>query len=85
MNLAHYLETSARCFPRSPVLHEKDRTTTYGELNEAANRVASGLLKLGIGPGDPVALCAPNSRDWLAVYFGVLKAGAVAVTLSCRL
>ncbi|MEJ2245652.1 MAG: class I adenylate-forming enzyme family protein [Acidobacteriota bacterium] len=82
MNLAHYLETSAQCFPRHPVVREESGDTTYGELNETANRVASALMKLGVEPGDPVALCAPNSGDWMAFYFGVLKAGAVAVTLS---
>jgi len=85
MNLAHYLETSAQCFPSSPALHQESLTTTYGELNEEATRVASGLVKLGIQPGDLVALCAPNSRNWIIFYFGVLKAGAVAVTLSCQL
>ena len=85
MNLAHYLETSAQCFPNHPVIREESHNTTYGELNETANRVASALGSLGIKQGDLVALCAPNSRDWITFYFGVLKAGAVAVTLSFRL
>jgi long-chain acyl-CoA synthetase len=37
---------------------------------------------LGLRPGDLVGLCTQNSGDWIAFYFGVLKAGAVAVTLS---
>jgi acyl-CoA synthetase (AMP-forming)/AMP-acid ligase II len=40
---------------------------------------------MGIASGDHVALCAPNSGDWLAFYFGVIKIGAVAVTLSSQL
>jgi long-chain acyl-CoA synthetase len=47
-----------------------------------SNRVASALVRSGIGTGDLIALSAPNSADWLAVYFGVLKMGAVATTLS---
>ncbi|MBW1702836.1 MAG: AMP-binding protein, partial [Deltaproteobacteria bacterium] len=43
---------------------------------------SSSLAGMGIQPGDHVALCAPNSYQWLTFYFGVLKAGAVAVTLS---
>jgi len=82
MNLAHNLEASAQFFPGHPAIREKDKDTTYGELNGMANRVASALVKLGIVPGDLVALCAPNSAEWLAVYFGVLKTGAVAATLS---
>jgi long-chain acyl-CoA synthetase len=40
------------------------------------------MTGLGIQPGDHVALCAPNSYEWLAFYFGALKAGAIAVTFS---
>jgi long-chain acyl-CoA synthetase len=82
MNLEHNLEASAQFFPGHPAIREKDKDTSYGELNKMANRVASALARLGIVPGDLVALCAPNSAEWLAVYFGVLKAGAVATTLS---
>jgi long-chain acyl-CoA synthetase len=82
MNLVHNLERSAQFFPAHPAVREISKETTYGQLNEMANRVASALVKLGIVPGDLVALCAPNSAEWLAFYFGVLKTGAVAVTLS---
>ncbi len=40
---------------------------------------------MGIKPGDHIGLCAPNSGDWIAFYFGVLKAGAVAAALSSLL
>jgi long-chain acyl-CoA synthetase len=56
--------------------------TSYAQLNDQANRVATALIQMGIKPGDHVGLCAPNSADWLAFYFGVLKSGAVAVALS---
>src|ERR1017187_3857777 len=85
MNLAHNLEASAQFYPDHPAVREFGKETTYGQLNEMANRVASALVKIGMIPGDLVALCAPNSVDWLAVYFGVLKAGAVAVTISSLL
>ena len=82
MNLATNLEWSARYFPERPALSEDSTETSYARLNETANRVATALIRLGICPGDHVALCSPNSGDWLAFYFGVLKAGAVAVPLS---
>jgi len=85
MNLAHYLETSAQFFPDHRVVREEDQDTTYEELNTRSNHIASALVKLGIEPGDLIALCAPNSMDWIAFYYGVLKTGAVAVTLSSRL
>lgn len=85
MNLATNLEWSAFFFPKRPAMSEGSSETSYAQLNEKANRAATALMSLGIKPGDHVALCAPNSGDWLAFYFGVLKAGAVAVTLSSML
>jgi long-chain acyl-CoA synthetase len=85
MNLAKNLEMSALYFPDRPAISEESSETTYAQLNAKANRVATALLGMGIRTGDHVGLCAPNSGNWLAFYFGVLKAGAVAVTLSSQL
>jgi len=82
MNIAKNLERSAFYFPDRPVLSEESFETTYAQFNERANRVATALIQMGIKPGDHIGLCAPNSGDWIAFYFGVLKSGAVAVTLS---
>jgi long-chain acyl-CoA synthetase len=82
MNLSTNLETSAFHFPDRPALREAASEISYAQLNDQANRVATALIKMGVTPGERVALCAPNSADWVAFYFGVLKAGAVAVTLS---
>jgi long-chain acyl-CoA synthetase len=82
MNLAKNLERSAFYFGDRPAVSESGRELSYGELNARANRVATSLLRLGVKRGDSVGLCAPNSGDWLVVYFGVLKAGATAITLS---
>jgi long-chain acyl-CoA synthetase len=81
MNVARNLERSALFFPQRPATREGEKTLTYGELNQRANRVATGLIASGIQPGDVVGLCTPNSGDWISVYFGALKAGAVALTL----
>jgi long-chain acyl-CoA synthetase len=85
MNIARNLERSALYFPSRPVISEGSSEITYAQLNDRANRVATALIGLGVHPGDYIALCAPNSGDWLAFYFGVLKAGAVAVTMSSLL
>jgi long-chain acyl-CoA synthetase len=85
MNLATNLERSAFYFPDRPAFIEGAREVTFQEFNREANRVATALIRLGMKAGDHVALCAPNSYEWLAFYFGVLKAGAVAVTLSSAL
>jgi len=85
MNLGTNLERAARYFPDRPALSEDSSETSYAALNDRASRVAAALMELGVMPGDHVGLCAPNSGDWMAFYFGVLKAGAVAVTLSSLL
>jgi long-chain acyl-CoA synthetase len=81
MNLANNLENSTRFFPNKPAIREGELELTYAQFNDQVNHVATGLIKLGIKPGDLIGLCAPNSADWLIYYFGVIKAGAVAVTL----
>jgi len=85
MNLANNLERSAFFFPNYPAISEGGSEITYNELNSQSNRVATGLIRMGIQPGDHVGLCAPNAGSWLIFYFGALKAGAVAVTLSSLL
>jgi long-chain acyl-CoA synthetase len=82
MNLATNLEKSAFYFPDHPAINEGGIDTTYAQLNDRASRVATALINMGVKPGQQVGLCAPNSADWLAFYFGVIKAGAVAVTYS---
>jgi long-chain acyl-CoA synthetase len=82
MNVATNLERSALFFPDHPAISRDGNETTYARLDEQAGLIASALVESGIAPGDHFGLCAANSTDWLAFYFGVLKAGAVAVTLS---
>ncbi len=85
MNIAQILERSADFFPDRPSVREAGMEINYAELNERANRVATALLKRGVKQGEHMGLCAPNSTDWIIFYYGVLKAGAVAVTLSSQL
>jgi len=82
MNLARNLESSAFFFPDRPAISEGEKQITYAQLNDQANRIATGLIKMGLKPGEMVALCAPNSAEWIAIYFGILKTGAAAITLA---
>ena len=82
MNLASILEDSARYFPDNTAVIEDERTYTYSEFNNYASRIASALSGYRISPGDYIGFCAPNSYDWLALYYGALKCGAVVVTFS---
>jgi long-chain acyl-CoA synthetase len=85
MNIAKHLDRSAFFFPHRPAVSYGEFEITYRDLDRMANRIAGGLTGLGMMPGDLVGLCAPNSVEWIAFYFGVLKAGGVAVTFSSSL
>ncbi len=60
------------------------RSTTWKKFNELANRFANLLLSRGLKKGDKVAILLLNCLEWLPIYFGALKAGAVAVPLNFR-
>ncbi len=60
------------------------RELTWQEFAKKANRFANLLLTRGCKKGDKVAILLMNSLEWLPVYFGILRAGAVAVPLNYR-
>ena len=63
---------------------EYRREMTWRVFDEKANRVANLMIKRGIGKGDKVAILLMNCLEWLPIYFGILKSGAVAVPLNFR-
>ena len=58
---------------------------SYAALNEASGRVARLLRERGIGPGDRVGIMLPNGPYFPVVYYGVLRAGAIAVPMNVLL
>lgn len=58
-----------------------DKTLTYKELNEEANRIAHSLIEKGIGRGDIVAVILPRDSHLIPALFGVLKTGAAYMPL----
>ena len=60
------------------------REITWGVFDEKANRFANMLISRGIRKGDKVAILMYNCLEWLPIYFGVLKAGAIAVPFNFR-
>ncbi len=60
------------------------REITWHVFNEKANRVANLLLSRGIQRGDKVAILMMNCLEWLPIYFGILKTGALAVPMNFR-
>lgn len=57
---------------------------TWGEFNVQANRFANLLLSRGVKKGDKIAILLMNCIEWLPIYFGILKTGAIAVPLNFR-
>ena len=60
------------------------REITWSVFNEKANRFANLLIQRGIQKGDKVAILMMNCLEWLPIYFGILKTGALAVPLNFR-
>ena len=60
------------------------REITWKEFSDESNRFANLLIKNGIKKGDKVAILLMNCIEWLPIYFGVLRSGALAVPLNYR-
>lgn len=60
------------------------REMTWKEFDVKANRFANLLLTRGIRKGDKVAILLMNCLEWLPIYFGILKTGALAVPMNYR-
>ena len=75
----HLLRSAVRRFPRRPALLFEGARLSYRSLNHEVNRFANALLGLGLTKGSRVILLLPNVPQVVIGYFGVLKAGAVAV------
>lgn len=81
-NIAENLATTARRLPEHPALRFGDVVTTYAELDATVSRVAEMLRADGLAPGDRVALMLPNVPAFVALYYGVLRAGGVVVPMN---
>lgn len=79
------LAQRAKVSPDTAFLLFEDQRITYAQLNERVDRVANGLLRLGLEPGAGVAIMMPNRPEWLYVFFALLKIGAYAVPVNIAL
>ena len=85
MNLKQILEITASEVPQKTAMVLDSQRVTYRELAEASNRVAHALIGLGLKRGGHVAILMSHTPEWVINYFGVIKAGGVAVLLSTAL
>ena len=82
MNLIEFLKTRVDSHADRVLLLDRDRVVTYREFDSATDRIAYGLEKRGILPGDHVAVLHPNSIEVLLTYYGIIKAGGVVVPVN---
>ena len=61
--------------------HQRVRYT-YSELHREAERIACGLLALGVEPGDRVGIWSPNCAEWLIAQYALAKVGAITVNIN---
>ncbi len=81
MSLKLMLEETAGRYGRKTAIVFGDRRLSYAELDEASNKVANTLIRMGVNKGDRVAMLLPNSPEFVIIYFGIVKAGSIAVPL----
>ncbi|MFF1692092.1 long-chain fatty acid--CoA ligase [Streptomyces sp. NPDC058257] len=79
LSLAAILAEPARRRPDRTALVEGELRLTFAELWEQARAQAAALVGLGVGPGDRVALTAPNTAEFPRAYYAILAAGGVVV------
>lgn len=81
ITLGDMLDRSADLYPRKEALVDDRVRLSYSELRERVDRLAVGLIKLGIQKGDTVLLQLPNWAEFIYSYFALQKIGAIPVLL----
>lgn len=90
MLIGEILARNARMYGKEIALIERDPAKgkrvemTWEAFDEAANRIANGLMARGVRKGDKVIHLMMNCLEWLPAYFGILRTGAWAVPLNFR-
>ena len=67
--------------PALVVRHQNVRLS-YGELRQQVDRLAAGLLTLGLHPGDRIGIWSPNNSEWVLTQFATAKAGLILVNIN---
>jgi carnitine-CoA ligase len=80
--LGDVLRSRAESHAAEPFLRFREGVLTYREVDTEANRVAQGLIELGVGKGDHVAVMLPNCPELVSVIFALARLGAVAVPVN---
>jgi long-chain acyl-CoA synthetase len=81
-SLPERIRAFAAMRPNHPALIQDERVLTYGELDQAMDRIAASLQRAGCKPQDVIAICALNSIAYVEVFCGALRAGVVTAPLA---
>jgi len=79
LNLAQMIERNVCRIPNWPAVLSESMKYTWQEFNQLVNKMGNALRVQGVNKGDRVAVCLPNSPDYLVTYFAIVKLGAIAV------
>jgi len=82
VNIADALDRNAIFFPDHEALVDGARRWTYGQFHRDAGRLAHALIDLGVQKGDRVCLFTGNSAEFAIAFYGILKVGAMVVSIS---
>ena len=80
--IGEILPDAARRFGDKVALVVGAESFSFSELELLSNRVANGLVSVGVEPGDRVTLYGPNCWQWLVAYYAIAKTGAVVNPIS---
>ncbi|MBP1739584.1 MAG: entE, partial [Deltaproteobacteria bacterium] len=81
ITLGDMLDKSADLYPRKEALVDDRVRLTYAALQQSVNRLAVGLIDLGLEKGDTVLLQLPNWAEYVLSYFALQKIGCIPVIL----
>ncbi|MFC1942156.1 class I adenylate-forming enzyme family protein [Chloroflexota bacterium] len=84
MNTTDFLNIATAICPDKTAIVFEDTRYTFSQLNERVNRLANGLIKLGVKKGDRVAFLQVNCNQCIETYFAVAKVGAIYMPLNFR-
>ncbi|WP_416979953.1 FadD3 family acyl-CoA ligase [Streptomyces sp. T028] len=84
LNIPNVIRLAARRFGDAPALVEGERRLSFREVEELMLRAVRSAVALGVGPGDRVGLCGPNSAEWIVAALGIQGAGGIVVPLNTR-
>jgi len=84
LNLRVMLEEAVRRYKEKTAIISGNDRLSYAEVDAVSNKIANYLLKLGVSKGDRVAMLLSSSLEFVTVFLGIIKIGAIAVPLDTK-